>query len=197
MRNTDQKFKRPDIWIGALLGTGLFVFSDALANVGQGEWIGHFLSGTLYLHLVIIVAAGHYLAKGSRMPSTSKTLLSGFMVLPLALLLGSAILTPTYWFVGYGNWGIIFSGLCSKILPTSLLVFVLLALGQNFKKERARVKEYGCYLFAGLSSFAVMAWLEGSVGMFSGIILSFILVSITVISFRQAKAISALRCSRN
>ncbi len=195
--HSDSPLKRPDLWIGSLLGTGLFVLADSLSIVGQGDWMNSFLSGAFYFHLVVLAAAGHYLVKGSKIPRISKRLMIGFLVLPFALLVFSAVLSPTEWFVGYGNWGQIFAALCSQVLPAALLVFLLLILGVNARKERSLVRELGCYSLAAISSLSFMIWLEGSIGIMSGVLMLQVVAATTFVVGRHTGRVAALRCSRS
>lgn len=193
----DGRLKRPDVWIGALLGTGLFVLIESLAEVGQPGWWSDFLSSSFYFNLVVLAAAGHYTARGKKIRPLSKRLLSIFFIIPFALLIFSAVLTPTEWFVGYGNWALIFTGMCSQILPASLLVFLFLILGQNFYKTKSRTKEIYCYSLAGFSALLFMVWFEGSIGLLSGVIFVQMFAATTFVVGCHAGRIAALRCSRS
>ncbi len=194
---SENRLKRPDLWIGSLLGTGLFALAEALSVVGQNNWWNSFLSGAFYFHLVVLAAGSHYLARGKKIPGISKRLLTGFLILPFALLVFSAVLSPTEWFVGYGNWGQIFAGLCSQVLPASLLVFLFLVLGQNFRKEQSANRELGCYALAALSALVFMVWLEGSIGILSGVLFIQVCAATTFMIGRHTGRVSALRCSRS
>lgn len=195
--HSENRLKRPDLWVGSLLGTGLFSLAEALAVVGQENWWNDFLSGAFYFQLTVLAAVGHFLARGSKIPGVSKRLLSGFLVLPFALLIFSAVLSPTEWFVGYGNWGQIFAGMCSQVLPASLLVFLFLVMGQSFRKEQSPNKELGCYLLAALSALVVMVWMEGSIGILSGVLFLQISAATTFVIGRHTGRVAALRCSRS
>lgn len=192
-----QRYKRPDMWIGTLLGTGLFVLIESLTEVGQAGWYHDFLSSAFYFNLVIMAAAGHYMVTGQLIRSFSKKLLVFFSVLPLSLLVSSAVLSPTEWFVGYGNWGLIFAGLCSQVLPGSLLVFLVLVLTQNFYHEGEQQKEISCYLLAAVVTLSFMVWLEGHFGTMSIIVFIQLFSVLMFVIGRQTGKIAALRYARN
>ena len=193
----ESRFQRSDVWVGALLGTGLFTLAESMAGISGSSGWHEFLAGAFYFHLVVLMAVGHYLAKGSKIPSMSRRLLLGFLAVPLGLLTTSAVLAPTSWASSYGDWGVIFAGLCSQVLPAALMIFLLLLLGQNARKERQVGMEIGFYSLAAVCALSCMAWLENGVGFLTGIVALQISVATTYVFGRHAGRVAAVRYRRS